>query len=153
MSFLLDTNIISELRKPAKRRDDRFNAWAGTLSPSETYLSVITLLELRAGIENKRRHDPRQAAILDSWLDHSVLPAYTGRMLDVDQSVADSAARLHVPNRRPAHDALIAATAQVYGLTLVTRNESDFAPMGGSLINPWTHLPADGAAGGMPPNA
>ncbi|WP_322779941.1 type II toxin-antitoxin system VapC family toxin [Frankia sp. Cas4] len=141
MSFLLDTNVISELRKPAKRRDDRFNAWAGALAPSDTFLSVITVLELRAGIENKRRHDSGQAAVLDSWLDHNVLPAYTGRLLDVDQAVADSAARLHVPDRRPAHDALIAATAQVHSLTLVTRNESDFAPMGVPLVNPWTsHL-------------
>ncbi|KJE19533.1 PIN domain-containing protein [Frankia torreyi] len=85
MSFLLDTNVISELRKPSTRRDDRFNAWAETLSPSGTFLSVITLLELRAGIETKRRHDPRQTAVLDSWLDHSVLPAYTGRLLGVDQ--------------------------------------------------------------------
>ncbi|WP_239346515.1 MULTISPECIES: type II toxin-antitoxin system VapC family toxin [unclassified Frankia] len=139
MSFLLDTNIISELRKPAKRRDDRFNTWAQTLSPSATFLSVITLLELRAGIENKRRHDARQATVLDSWLDQNVLPAYVGRLLDVDQAVADSAARLHVPNRRPAHDALIAATAGVHGLTLVTRNESDFAPMGVPLVNPWTY--------------
>ncbi|WP_239342309.1 type II toxin-antitoxin system VapC family toxin [Frankia sp. CiP3] len=137
MSFLLDTNVISELRKPAKRRDDHFNGWADALSPSETFLSVITLLELRAGIENKRRHDTRQAAVLDSWLDANVIPAYVGRVLDVDQTVADSAARLHVPDRRPAHDALIAATAQVHGLTLVTRSESDFAPMGIPLINPW----------------
>jgi predicted nucleic acid-binding protein len=138
VSFLLDTNVISELRKPAKRRDDRFNAWADTLPPSDTYLSVITLLELRAGIENKRRHDARQGAVLDSWLDQIVLPAYSGRLLDVDQAVADSAARLHVPDRRPAHDALIAATAHVHGLTLVTRNESDFAPMQVPLVNPWT---------------
>lgn len=138
MTFLLDTNVISELRKPAKRRDDRFNTWADTLSPSDTFLSVITLLELRAGIEAKRRHDSQQAAVLDSWLEHSVLPAYTGRMLDVDQAVADCAARLHVPDRRPAHDTLIAATAQVHSLTLATCNESGFAPMGVPLVNPWT---------------
>ncbi|MDT3443868.1 MULTISPECIES: type II toxin-antitoxin system VapC family toxin [unclassified Pseudofrankia] len=137
MSFLLDTNVISELRKPAKRRDDRFNAWAETLSPSDTFLSVITLLELRAGIENKRRQDAHQAAVLDTWLDQHVLPAYAGRLLDVDPAVADAAARLHVPDRRPAHDALIAATAVVHGLRLVTRNESDFAPMGIPLVNPW----------------
>jgi len=76
--------------------------------------------------------------VLDSWLDQIVLPAYSGRLLDVDQAVADSAARLHVPDRRPAHDALIAATAHVHGLTLVTRNESDFAPMQVPLVNPWT---------------
>jgi predicted nucleic acid-binding protein len=141
VSFLLDTNVISELRKPAKRRDDQFNSWAETLSPSETFLSVITLLELRAGIENKRRQDARQAAVLDSWLDQNVLPAYAGRLLDVDRAVTDSAARLHAPDRRPAHDALIAATAQVHGLTLVTRNETDFSPMGVPLVNPWTTHP------------
>ncbi|ETA02732.1 VapC toxin family PIN domain ribonuclease [Frankia sp. CcI156] len=138
MSFLLDTNVISELRKPAKRRDDRFNGWAASLSASDTFLSVITLLELRAGIENKRWRDARQAAVLDSWLDQNVLPAYAGRLLDVDQIVAGSAARLHVPDRRPAHDALIAATAQVHSLTLVTRNEADFAAMDVPLVNPWT---------------
>ncbi|AEH10271.1 MULTISPECIES: type II toxin-antitoxin system VapC family toxin [Protofrankia] len=141
MRLLLDTNVMSELRKPAARRDDRFNAWAGALSPSDTYLSVITLLELRAGIESKRRHDPKQAAVLDTWLDHSVLPAYVGRVLDVDQDVANAAARLHVPDRRPAHDALIAATAQVRSLVLVTRNESDFDPMGIPLVNPWREQP------------
>ncbi|WP_261575738.1 PIN domain-containing protein [Frankia gtarii] len=104
MSFLLDTHVISELRKPARRR-----------------------------------HDLRQAAVLDSRLDHSVLPAYAGWVLDVDPAVADSAARLHVPDRRPAHDALIAATAQVHSLALVTRNESDFAPLGVPLMNPWKH--------------
>jgi predicted nucleic acid-binding protein len=84
VSLLLDTNVMSELRKPAARRDDRFNSWAAALSPSDTYLSMITLLELRAGIESKRRHDPKQAAVLDTWLDHTVLPAYVGRVLDVD---------------------------------------------------------------------
>jgi predicted nucleic acid-binding protein len=141
VTFLLDTNVISELRRPAKRRSDRFNDWAATLSPSETFLSVITLLELRAGIEIKRRHDARQAAVLDTWLDAQVIPAYLGRVLDVDPAVADAAARLHVPDRRPAHDALIAATAHVHSLTLVTRNESDFAPMGLPLVNPWTSRP------------
>ncbi|SNQ48607.1 Ribonuclease VapC [Frankia canadensis] len=135
--LLLDTNVVSELRKPAIRRADQFNAWAETLSPWDTYLSVITLLELRAGIEARRRNDPRQAELLDAWLDNAVLPSYAGRVLDVDQHVADTAARLHVPDRRPAHDALIAATAQVHNLVLVTRNESDFDPMGVSLVNPW----------------
>jgi len=136
--FLLDTNVVSELRKPTARRDARFNAWAATLSPSDTSLSVITVLELRAGIESKRRHDPQQAAVLDGWLEQSVLPAYAGRILDVDQRVADAAARMHVPDRRPAHDALLAATAQVHGLTMATRNEADFAPLGVTLVNPWT---------------
>ncbi|WP_129788433.1 type II toxin-antitoxin system VapC family toxin [Promicromonospora panici] len=137
MKFLLDTNVLSELRKPAERRSEQFNDWAGDLSPSDTSLSVITVLELRAGIESKRRRDPQQAEILDVWLEKSVLPSYLGRVLDVDQVVADAAARLHVPDRRPAHDALIAATAQVHGLTLVTRNVADFEPMAVPLVNPW----------------
>ncbi|GAA4720774.1 hypothetical protein APR04_001633 [Promicromonospora umidemergens] len=138
MKFLLDTNIVSELRKPAERRTEQFNDWAGRLSPSDTSLSVITVLELRSGIESKRRHDPHQAEVLDVWLEKSVLPGYSGRILDIDQAVADAAARLHVPDRRPAHDALIAATAKVHGLTLVTRNVADFEPMSVHLINPWT---------------
>lgn len=137
MKFLLDTNIVSELRKPAERRSEQFNDWAGRLSPSDTSVSVITVLELRAGIELKRRHDPRQAETLDVWLEKSVLPAYSGRILDIDQAVADAAARLHVPDRRPAHDALIAATAQVHGLTLATRNTTDFEPMGVAFVDPW----------------
>jgi predicted nucleic acid-binding protein len=79
--------------------------------------------------------------VLDTWLDHTVLPAYVGRVLDVDQDVADAAARLHVPDRRPAHDALIAATARVHSLVLVTRNESDFDPMDVPLVNPWREQP------------
>ena len=138
MKFLLDTNIVSELRKPSERRAELFNDWAGRLSPSDTSLSVITVLELRAGIESKRRHDPQQADVLDAWLEKTVLPGYSARILDIDQTVADAAARLHVPDRRPAHDALIAATAQVHGLTLVTRNVADFEPTGVHLINPWT---------------
>lgn len=137
MKFLLDTNIVSELRKPAERRAEQFNDWAGRLSPSDTSLSVITVLELRAGIESRRRHDPQRAEVLDVWLEKSVLPGYSGRILDIDQAVADAAARLHVPDRRPAHDALIAATAQVHGLTLVTRKVADFEPMAGHFINPW----------------
>ncbi|WP_454851600.1 PIN domain-containing protein [Promicromonospora soli] len=137
MKFLLDTNVVSELRKPAERRSEQFNDWAGELSPSDTSLSVITVLELRAGIELKRRRDPQQAEILDVWLEKSVLPSYSGRVLDVDQAVAEVAARLHVPDRRPAHDTLIAATAQVHGLTLVTRNVADFEPMAVPFVNPW----------------
>jgi predicted nucleic acid-binding protein len=137
VKFLLDTNVVSELRKPAERRSEQFNDWAGDLSPSDTSLSVITVLELRTGIESKRRRDPQQAEILDVWLEKSVLPSYLGRVLDVDQTVADATARLHVPDPRPAHDALIAATAQVHGLTLVTRNVADFEPMAIPLVNPW----------------
>lgn len=137
MSFLLDTNVISELRKHPDRRDQSVDRWARQLTPADSYLSVITLLELRAGIEHKRRTDPAQAEALDKWLNDAVLPVYAGRVLDIDKKVADGAARLHVPHRRPAHDALIAATATTYGLTLATRNESDFLPMGITLVNPW----------------
>jgi predicted nucleic acid-binding protein len=137
VKFLLDTNVVFELRKSAERRDRQFNDWAGRLSPSDTSLSVITVLELRAGIELKRRNDPRQAEVLDVWLEKSVVPSYSGRLLDIDQEVADAAARLHVPDRRPAHDALIAATALVHGLTLATRNVADFEPMDVPFVNPW----------------
>jgi predicted nucleic acid-binding protein len=136
--LLLDTNVVSELRKVrAGRADPNVSRWADYVAPSELYLSVITLHELELGVLLAERRDPAQGAILRTWLESHVHPAFAGRILPVDQAVARQAARLHVPDPRPVRDALIAATAQVHGMTVVTRNIGDFAPMGVPVLNPW----------------
>ena len=136
--FLLDTNVVSELRKAKSgKADPRVAAWAGSTPPGSLFLSVITVQELEMGTLLKQRSDPKQGAVLRTWLDDYVLPAFTERILPVDTAVAKRSAALHVPDPRPIRDAFIAATALVHGLTVVTRNESDFAPMGVPLLNPW----------------
>ncbi len=134
--FLLDTNVLSELRR-RDRTDPRVAAWADGLQPSDLFLSVITIHEIEAGTLMLQRRDEAQGAMLRAWIDRKVLPAFTGRILAVDTAVAQRCARLHVPNPRAERDALIAATALVHRLTLVTRNVADFHPMGVDLLNPW----------------
>ena len=136
--WLLDTNVVSELRKVrAGKADSNVSRWAERVVPSELYLSVITLHELELGVLLAERRDPAQGAVLRTWLENHVHPAFAGRILPVDEAVARQAARLHVPDPRPVRDALIAATAQVHGMTVVTRNVNDFAPMGVPVLNPW----------------
>jgi predicted nucleic acid-binding protein len=140
---LLDTNVVSELRKAGTRRiDARVARWAAAADAGAFYLSVITLLELETGVRLVERRDSRQGAVLRSWLDEKVRPAFAGRLLPVDEAVALRCAALHVPDPRPERDALIAATALVHGMTLVTRNVSDFQPMGVPLFDPWAAAPA-----------
>jgi predicted nucleic acid-binding protein len=134
--YLLDTNVVSELRK-ARKADKNVVDWAGSVPKPGLFLSVITLLELDTGILLIERRDPPQAAVLRSWLENQVLPAFSGRILPVDTDVARCCAKLHVPDRRPDRDALIAATALVHGLTVVTRNVDDFMPIGVAILNPW----------------
>jgi predicted nucleic acid-binding protein len=136
--FLLDTNVVSELRKVrAGRADARVAAWADSVDAADLYLSVISLQELEIGVLLAERRDPAQGAILRTWLEEHVLPAFDGRILIVDDAVARRSARLHVPNPRPLRDGLIAATALVHGMTVVTRNASDFAPTGVETLDPW----------------
>jgi len=104
----------------------------------ELFISAITVLELEVGVLLVERRDPRQGALLRSWLDREVMDAFSERVLLVDLPVVRQAARLHVPDPRPASDALIAATALVHDLTVITRNVSDFETLGVSLLNPWT---------------
>jgi predicted nucleic acid-binding protein len=134
--FLLDTNVLSELRR-ADRADARVAAWARSVNHLQIYLSAITILEIEVGTLLLARRDVQQGLVLRTWIDEHVLPAFEGRILAVDTGVAQRCAKLHVPDRRPERDALIAATALVHRLKLVTRNVADFEPMGVDLINPW----------------
>lgn len=136
--YLLDTNIVSELRKAATRKaEPKVLAWANGVSTAVLFLSTVTVLELEIGVLLVERRDPTQGSALRSWLDTRVLPAFTDRILPVDTAVARRCAKLHVPDRRSDRDALIAATALVHQLTIVTRNVEDFAPTGAKLLNPW----------------
>jgi predicted nucleic acid-binding protein len=135
--FLLDTNLLSELRRRG-RIDPRVAAWAASVAPSELFLSVITILEIEVGTLTVQRRDPAQGGILRSWIDGQVLPAFAGRILPVDVAIAQRCARLHVPDRRPERDALIAATALVHGMSVATRNITDFQPMSVPVVNPWS---------------
>jgi len=133
--FLLDTNVISELRKP--KANHGVKAWAHGIAPTSLFLSTITVLELETGILRVERHDPDQGTLLRNWLERRVLPAFAGRILAIDSAVALRCAQLHVSDRSNECDALIAATALVHGLTVVTRNVADFEACGVRLLNPW----------------
>ncbi|UZJ45105.1 type II toxin-antitoxin system VapC family toxin [Marinimicrobium sp. C6131] len=137
--YLLDTNIISELRKAASGRADAgVVQWADEVSPELLYLSAISVLELELGVLRIERKDKRQGAVLRRWLEEQVLPEFQHRILPVDEAVARRCAHLHTPDPQPERDALIAATAQVHQLTLVTRNERDFEGTGTVVLNPFS---------------
>ncbi len=136
--FVLDTNVVSELRKAGVgKADPGVTAWAASVPTSSLFVSVITLLELEHGVLLMERRDAAQGAVLRAWMQAHVLPAFEGRVLPVDTAVALRTARLHVPNPRSDRDALIAATALVHRMTVVTRNVSDFAATPVELLNPW----------------
>lgn len=139
--YLLDTNVISELRKAKSGKSNKnVIAWAKTISPSVMFVSAISILELETGILLVERRDPAQGAVLRSWLDAHVLPAFSDRILNLDVAVAQRCAKLHVPNPRSDRDAIIAATALVHGMTVVTRNACDFEATGVEILNPWESL-------------
>ena len=133
--YLLDTNVISELRKP--KADKNVVAWANTVIAPRLFISAITLKELETGVLRMERRDPVQGKVLRNWLKRHVMPAFDARILPVDAAVALRCASLHVPDNANESDALIAATALVHGLTVVTRNVADFASSDVALINPW----------------
>jgi len=136
--YLLDTNVISELRKAKSGKANKnVIAWAKKISPSSLFLSVISILELETGVLIVERRDPSQGAVLRAWLNAHVLPVFSERILYVDVAVAQRCAKLHIPNPRSDRDAVIAATALVHGMTVVTRNVSDFNQTGVELFNPW----------------
>ena len=134
--FLLDTNVISELRRPDKA-DRNVAAWANEIPAASFFLSSISILEIELGALLIAPKDAAQGAILRAWIDHQILVRFEGRILAVDTAVAQRCARLHIPDPRAERDALIAATALVHGLTIVTRNVADFEPTGVALLNPW----------------
>ena len=136
--YILDTNVVSEMRKVKDGKADRnVTAWEARVSSGALYLSVITILELEYGTLRLERRDPAQGSILRAWLEQHVIPAFRDRTLPIDTAVVKLCAGLHVPNRRPERDAMIAATALVHRMTVVTRNVIDFAAMGVPVINPW----------------
>lgn len=134
--FLLDTNIISELRR-ADKADHNVWAWAKNTPSTQCYLSAISILEIEFGILKVERRDAIQGRMLRKWLEQDVLVHYAQRILPVDQAVARRCAALHIPNRQSECDAMIAATALVHHLTVVTRNTSDFHATGVALLNPF----------------
>lgn len=136
--FLLDTNVVSELRKLGDgRADARVAAWISGRDAASFYISALTLMELEIGILRIERRDAAQGKRLRSWMDRHVLPEFRERTLPVDAAVALKCARLHVPDPRSERDALIAATAIVHGMTVVTGNAVDFETTGAEVIDPW----------------
>jgi predicted nucleic acid-binding protein len=137
--FLLDTNVVSELRKAGTgRAHPGVVDWAESVDAGALFLSVVTVLEIERGVLMAERRDAVQGAVLRSWLERQVLPAFDGRILPVDMTVARRCAGLHVPDPKSDRDALIAATALVHGLTVATRNTADFAATGVALVDPFT---------------
>jgi toxin FitB len=136
--FVLDTNVVSELRKVrVGKADAQVALWADAVEAVTLYISAITVLELETGVLLVERRDAKQGRILRNWLDGHVLPEFKDRVLPVDAAVAQRCAHLHVPNPRAERDALIAATALVHGMMVVTRNVDDFAATGVVVLNPW----------------
>jgi len=136
--FLLDTDVLSELRKGnSNKANENVINWARLQSPNQLYISSITILEIEMGILIKERKDPKQGKMLRHWIESHILKVFSERTLPIDTNVARKCAALHVPNPKSERDALIAATALVHGMTLVTRNTKDFSSTGVDLINPW----------------
>lgn len=135
MNYLIDTNIISEVRKGA-RADANVAAWWDSIDDRDIYLSVLVLGEIRKGVERVRPNDPAQASALENWL-HAVVSSFGERVLPIDQAVADEWGRMGAKRPVSTIDALLAATAKVHGMTLATRNVSDIADLGAEFVNPF----------------
>lgn len=135
MTFLLDTNVISEIRKGA-RAHPQVVRWVEATPAEKLFTSVIVLAEIRRGIELKRRHDRVQAALLDGWYE-TMRAGLGDRVLPISEPVAETWARLGIPDPIPLFDGLLAATALVHGMTLVTRNIADFARSGVPTLDPF----------------
>jgi predicted nucleic acid-binding protein len=141
--YLIDTNIISEMRKIRHRKaDPNVTAWVNSVNPNLFYTSIVVMMELQRGIMGKHRTDPEQGKRLQQWFDISVKAIFDKRVLYINDHIAEVCAGLHVPNPKPENDAWIAATAIANGLTLVTRNVSDFDGIAVDIINPFTFQPS-----------
>ncbi len=138
MKYLLDTNVVSELRKVGDgKADANVTQWVASQDASELFISAITILEIERGILSVQRRDASQGARLREWMDSRVRPEFVDRILPIDDAVAARRAHLHIPDRRNEADALIASTALVHGLTVVTRNIKDFDGTGVIIVDPW----------------
>ena len=138
MTFLLDTNVVSELKKIGKgTADENVVSWVDTIPSTQIFISVVTVEEIEIGVLRMERRDSVQGKALRTWLEDRVLDAFAERIVPVDLHVARRSAHLTVPDVRPFRDTLIAATALVHGMTVVTRNERDFRGTGVSILNPW----------------
>lgn len=137
--FVLDTNVVSELRKARSgKASSGVSEWAAGVASSSLFVSAITIHELEHGVLLAERADPEKGAVLRQWLDYSVPAAFDLRILAVDEIVAKRAASLHVPDPAPFRDALIGATALVHGMTVVTRDTRDFRRFDGlDVLDPW----------------
>ena len=135
MSYLVDTNVISELRK-GTRANAGVVSWFAGVSDAELHLSVLTVGELRRGINSIERRDASAARVLNGWL-RAIVEGFHERLVPVDQNVAEEWGRMNVANSLPVIDSLLAATAKVHGLTLVTRNTKDVARTGIHCLNPF----------------
>jgi toxin FitB len=138
VAFLLDTNVISEARKPAA--DPNVRAWLASVPDAELYVSVLVIGEVRQGIERLRRRDPARVEVFEAWLS-ALRHDYSDRIVPVSAEVAEEWGRLNVPDPLPVIDGLMAATAKVRGWTLVTRNIGDLARTGVRLLNPFDPRP------------
>lgn len=136
MSYLVDTNVISELRK-GPRCDASVAAWWSSVAAEDIYLSVLTIGEIRKGIENIRRRDGRSAESLERWL-RSIIVDHAERILPIELDTVEEWGRMNAPDPLPVIDSLMAATAKVQSLTLVTRNLPDIARTGVAALNPWS---------------
>ena len=136
--FLLDTNVVSELRKAGTDKvNPNVEKWAKSVSGQQTFISAITIFELERGVLLMERRDPKQGNILRQWLNSHVVAEYSDRIISISVNIARRCAALHVPDPMPYYDALIAATALEHCLTVVTRNTEDFDRIGVKLFNPW----------------
>ncbi len=136
MTYLIDTNVVSELRRP-DRAAQAVVAWAASVPSSEMFVSSVTILELQLGALQLAHRDPAAGRIIGEWLERKVIERFQDRILAVDLAVALKCAELHVPDPKSEHEALIAATALVHNLVVVTRNTPDFARTGVRLLDPW----------------